>query len=124
MSGQERRASPRIRDEGLALKLDAGNFDIVTHTLNLSSSGIYCKVQKQIPIMSRVKLVLQLPDISKGGGGLNNISLEGVVVREHPVIIDGQVRHYDCAIFFDGLPSKTKEAISDYITNKAQSKQT
>ncbi len=115
---QERRSYPRIHDEGLALKLNAGDFDTITHTLDISASGIYCKVNKEIPLMSRVGLILMIPDSSKDAKAIKSLEVDGVVVREHPVIIDGEIKHYDVAIFFDNLSAKNREMISDYISNK------
>jgi len=107
MVNQDRRSCPRVKAEGLSLRLNAGDFDTMTHTLNISASGLYCKVDREIPLMSRVKLALMLPEA---------LEVDGVVVREHPVIIDGEVKHYDIAIFFDNLSAKTRDAISSYIT--------
>lgn len=118
MTNEERRRSPRIEDGGLSLKLNIDDFDTVTHTLNLSASGIYCKIDREIPLMSRVKLVLMIPDTAKDEKTIRNLALDGVVVREHPVIIDGQIKHYDAAIFFDNLSSKDSEIISEYISKK------
>ena len=112
MVEQDRRLFPRIDDEGLSLRLEAGNFDMLTHTLNLSASGIYCKVDKEIPLMSRVKLMLMLPGQEKGPQG---VELSGVVVRQHPVIIDGVIKHYDVAIFFEDLSKRDRDMILNYI---------
>lgn len=117
MTDQERRSYPRIPDETLSLKLDTGSFDTVTHTLNISASGIYCKLDREIPLMSRVRLVLMMPDPA-GESKPKSLEVEGVVVREHPVIIDGKVKHYDAAIFFDSLSSKDRETIEYYIARK------
>jgi len=111
MVEQERRTFPRIHAEGLSLKVKAGDFDTMTHTLNLSASGIYCKIEKEIPLMSRVKLMLMLPEDK-------SIEVDGVVVREHPVIIDGVTKHYDVAIFFDDLLPKNREMIESYISKR------
>lgn len=119
MTGQERRRFPRIPDETLSLKLNADGFDTITHTLNISESGIYCKLDKEIPLMSRVKIVLMIPDQAKDGPP-RSVDVEGVVVREHPVIIDGKIKHYDAAIFFDCLTPKVRELISQYIARKKQ----
>jgi hypothetical protein len=116
MANQERRKFPRIHDEGLALKLNAGGFDTMTHTMDISASGTYCKVSRQIPLMSRVKIVLMVPEAGKGEP--RQLELDGVVVREHPVIIDGAIKHYDVAIFFDNLSEKDKSAIENYIAKK------
>ena len=115
---EERRRAPRIKDEGLSLKLNAGDFDTVTHTLNVSASGIYCKIPKEIPLMSRVKIVLMIPGMSKEDKMVHSMTVDGIVVREHPVIIDGEVKHYDIAIFFEDLSPKNKEIISNYIALK------
>lgn len=114
----ERRHTPRIEDEGLFVKLHIGDFDAVTHTLNLSTSGIYCKVEREIPLMSRVRLMLEIPDQSKADRPLTSLEVDGVVVREHPVIINDEIRHYDVAIFFDNLSPKDTEIISGYISRK------
>ena len=116
MAAQERRKFQRIEDSGLSLKLEG--FDSITHTLNISPSGVYCKVDKPLPLMSRVRLKLMVPDASKEKGAVKNLEVSGIVVREHPVIVDGSIKHYDIAIFFEDLPSKDKEAITNYISNK------
>ena len=113
MAAQERRSFPRIHDEGLSLKLNSGDFDTITHTQDISASGLYCKVTKHIPLMSRVILSLMLSENKP-------LDVEGVVVREHPVVIDGVVKHYDVAIFFDNLSEKNKEEIQEYISRKKQ----
>ena len=117
MSSPERRKHPRVDDNTLSLKLEAGGFDTITHTLNISASGIYCKLDHEIPLMSRVKLFLMVPDPAKEGKP-RNLEVEGVVVREHPVIIDGKVKHYDAAIFFDSLSGRDRDIIASYIAHK------
>lgn len=116
MVDQERRSFPRIHDEGLSLKLKTDSFDTITHTLNLSASGICCKIDKEIPLMSRVRLVLMLPETSSESKA--TVEVGGVIVREHPVIIDGTTRHYDVAIFFDDLSEKNRQTILNYILSR------
>ena len=118
MVAAERRSFPRVRDEGLSLRLNAGDFDTVTHTLDISASGIYCKIDREIPIMSRVRLKLMVPDSAKSSKNTVELDVDGVVVREHPVIIDGVIKHYDAAIFFDNLSEKNSEIIQNYISSK------
>lgn len=113
MVSEERRKSPRIKDDGLSLRLEG--FDSVTHTLNISPSGVYCKVDKELPLMSRLKLALVLPDSSREDG-VKSMEVTGIVVRQHPVVIDGATKHYDVAIFFEDLSPKDKDAISAYIS--------
>lgn len=124
MAPTERRRAPRIADEGLALEVKGGDFDIMTHTLNISASGIYCKVEKELPLMSRVQLMLMIPDFAKDGKSSVGVEVDGVVVRQHPVIIDGRVKHYDIAIFFENLSPKHRDMISAYIARKKGTPQT
>lgn len=116
MAGEERRRFPRLDDNSLSVKLDG--FDSITHTLNISPSGVYCKVDKELPLMSRVKLMLMVPDATKDKSSVKNLEVSGIVVREHPVIVDGVIKHYDIAIFFEDLSVKDKEIISAYILKK------
>ena len=118
MASTERRKFPRIHDEGLSLKLDVGGSGTMTHTTDISASGIYCKVGREIPLMSRVKLTLMMPGKDREDRASNPLEVDGVVVREHPVIIDGAVKHFDVAIFFDSLSEKDKSAIEAYIERK------
>lgn len=118
MANQERRRAARINDSELSLKLRVGQADAVTNTLNISSSGLYCKVDRELPLMSRVQLALMIPISSAGTKETKEVMVEGVVVRAHPVIVDGKTQHYDVAIFFDNLDPKTKEMITAYISRK------
>jgi hypothetical protein len=115
MVATERRSFPRVRDEGLSLELKSGDFDTATHTLDISASGIYCKIDREIPLMSRVRIKLMVPGPGKKDKELN---VDGVIVREHPVIIDGMIKHYDAAIFFDNLSEKSRDIIKNYISTK------
>ena len=114
----EKRSWPRISDEGLSLRVKGEEFDAITHTLNISASGVYCKVDRELPLMSRVRLMLMVPNKGSSGDDAAKIDVTGVVVREHPVIIGGAIKHYDVAIFFDALTEKDKETISQYVRTK------
>ena len=115
----ERRGAPRAADKDLAMKLRLGEVDAAIHTLNISASGAYCKTDKEIPLMSRVKLIIMLPDTERPGSPERRIEVTGVVVREHPVLVDGKIKHYDLAIFFEDISAKDREALSTYVSKKA-----
>lgn len=118
MVSMERRKFPRVKDDGLPLKLRLDDFDSITHTMNISSSGVYCKLDKELPLMSRVKLMLMIPDPAKENA-MKDLEVNGVVVRQHPVTIDGVIKHYDVAIFFEDLSEKDKENIGNYVKRKS-----
>lgn len=109
----ERRGAPRsVKD--IEMKMKLGELDTVIHTLNISASGAYCKIDKEMPLMSRVKLVIMLPE--QGAG--NRIEVTGVIVREHPVVVDGKIQHYDVAIFFEDISRKDRDALTRYVSEK------
>ncbi|MBF0216460.1 MAG: PilZ domain-containing protein [Candidatus Omnitrophica bacterium] len=112
--GKDRRRYPRIKDKGISIQFKGDGFDAITQSLDVSASGIYCKIEKSIPLMTRLEIVLALPDPGQKGGVVI-LNVEGVVVREHPVIRDGKIVHYDVAIFFNALTLEERELIVNYI---------
>ena len=114
----ERRRFPRIKDNKVSLKLKTDQFEsAISQSLNISASGVYCKIDKELPLMSRVKIILMLPEKSpEAPHKAQKIETEGVVVREHPVIENGKIMHYDVAVFFDNLSAKDREVIKKYIS--------
>lgn len=113
----EKRGYPRLKDENISLKVKSGDIDIITKSLDISASGVYCKVEKEIPIMSRIKVVLIVPKPKTDNARIGRtvkIETDGVVVREHPVIINGKIAHYDVAIFFDNISAKNREILLEY----------
>ncbi|MFH1594158.1 MAG: PilZ domain-containing protein [Candidatus Omnitrophota bacterium] len=121
MSKGEKREYPRLQDGGISLKVKSGGVDIITKSLDISASGVYCKVEKEVAIMSRIRVILIVPKVKKDGeesSGTVKIETDGVVVREHPVIEDGKIVHYDVAIFFDNICAKDRENLLAYIDQK------
>ncbi len=114
---KERRRFPRIKDKDISIKLSGDGFNTITQSLDVSASGIYCKVDRPIPLMTRVQVVLSLP--GRGGSSSSTMKIDGVVVREHPVLKDGDVQHYDVAIFFDSLMPKERNKLVQYISKKS-----
>ena len=118
----ERRRYPRLKDDRVSLKVKAGDVDTITKSLDISASGGYCKVEKELPLLSRIKvlLILAKPKNETSPQGTVKVETDGVVVREHPVIMNGKVVHYDVAIFFDNISAKDRQALLDYINSKTE----
>jgi hypothetical protein len=68
--------------------------------------------------MSRVHIVMMFPDQNGLQENMKALDITGVVVREHPVIINGEIKHYDVAIFFDSLTQRDKEMILEYVARR------
>ena len=122
VDSKERREYPRIKDDKVSLKLKTDQFEsTISQSLNISASGVYCKIDKELPLLSRVKIILMLPiDTEDDTSKINKVETEGVIVREHPVIENGKIIHYDVAIFFDSLSAKNRETIKKFITKKIE----
>jgi len=116
---KERRRYPRIKDKDISIQLMGEGFDVITQSLDVSANGIYCKIKKPIPLMTRLQIVLALPNKSKSARP-TILTIEGIVVREHPVKREGHIEHYDVAIFFNSLMPQERETLVNYISKKQQ----
>ncbi len=110
----ERRKHPRL-DKSLPVKVLGDTFDFVTDTVNISSGGVLCNLDKPIPIMTKLKIALMLPDIS--GKGASRIDCEGIVIRteEHTKEIGN--KRYAFAIVFSDIKDEDKAKISRYVAS-------
>jgi hypothetical protein len=115
----ERRKYPRVKDKDISIKLSGEGFETITQSLDVSASGVYCKVSERIPVMTRVQITLTLPGKNKSSRPMT-MDIEGVVVREHPVMKEGRVEHYDVAIFFNALLPRERDLLVKYIEERAK----
>lgn len=111
---QERRKYLRAQKH-LPLKLADKAFDIITETADISSAGIYCRVTRLLPVMSKIEVIMLVP-VKGNGRHTKKIKARGVVVRTEPVILrDTDKAHYNVAIFFTDMSKKDQKAIETYI---------
>ncbi len=115
----ERRRYPRIKDDKISIKLSGDGFSAITQSLDVSASGVYCKVAERLPLMTIVQIVLSLPGRTFSSKS-TNMKIDGVVVREHPVKKDGKIVHYDVAIFFNMLLPKERRKLAAYIESRTK----
>lgn len=110
-SSHERRRSPRL-EHTVPLKLSSGDIDIVTESRNLSSSGVYCRVNAYIEPMTKLKIHLLLPVKKNNRTATHRISCQGVVVRAESV---PDHNYFNAAIFFNDIQPKDIQAIADFV---------
>ncbi|NQT75475.1 MAG: PilZ domain-containing protein [Candidatus Omnitrophica bacterium] len=111
---EERRKHLRVKKQ-LPLKIADNAFDIITETTDISSSGIYCRVTRLLPIMSKIEVVLIVPT-KANGKQTRKIKCKGVVVRTEPLILkDADKAHYNTAIFFTDISKKDQKIIESYV---------
>ncbi|MFC1631312.1 PilZ domain-containing protein [Candidatus Omnitrophota bacterium] len=114
-SRTERRQHPRT--EGLLpLKISQKGLDVITETKNISCSGVCCRVNKPIPLMTKLGLTLLLP--IRHGTKVNTakVKCKGVVVRSEPTIVEeADTAYQSIAVFFSDLSKKDRGKITEYV---------
>ena len=109
--GIERRNNQRS-ENNIPVKICQKDGDIVTETMNVSRSGAYCCVDRNLPLMTRLKIHLLLSQRDAGKSAARKISCEGVVVRSEPAADEN---NYNIAIFFSDITRRDAECLMDYI---------
>ena len=110
---QERRRYTRL-DNNIPLKIRSDDFDIVTETKNLSSSGAYCRINKYLEPMTKLKIVLLLPLRRRNRLTTKKISCQGIIVRTESIPGD---QYFNVAIYFSDIPQKDVNCLNDYINS-------
>lgn len=110
---KERRRSPRA-DKALSIKLSDVDFDILTETTNVSASGTYCPVNKPLPLMTKIGVVLLIPIKKNKTKTIRKVTCSGVVVRlEHT---NKNAKYpYQAAIYFNNIKDPDKKALRSYV---------
>lgn len=105
--GKERRRYPRSR-RNLQVVVDDSGPGVLNHVDNISANGVLCHTVKPIPLMTRMRINLELP-FSDG----HRIDAEGVVVRCDP---DEQGDdHFRVAILFTRMEDEDQQAIQQLV---------
>jgi len=105
--GDDRRRYPRSR-RGLPLLSDASGPGVLNHVDNISANGVLCHTVKPIPLMTRMRIVLDLPKQFE-----RRVDAEGIVVRCEPDA-QGDDR-FRVAILFSKLDDEDHEALRQYV---------
>lgn len=111
---REKRRHPRV-EKSLSLKLFDPSFRIITETKNISCSGAYCKVDRFLPPLTKLGIILFVPSITKNRDKHHKIECKGVVVRTEPAAEDNGHKFYNIAIFFEQIANNHSQIISNYV---------
>ena len=112
--GIERRKYPRAKADFQAV-IDNGFEAIKTKVDNISCSGIYCEVNKEIPLMTKLDLNMLIPTTFPSMGEFFRVHCSGVVIRAELSKHKGK---YNIAILFSDLLEGAKNKLSSYIVAK------
>lgn len=105
--GSERRRYPRSRRKIAAISDETGP-GVLNHIDNVSASGVLCHTVKPVPLMTKLKMVLELPKPFD-----RRVECEGVVVRCE---LDEQGDdNFKVAILYTRVDPEDREALEDYV---------
>ena len=111
----ERRKHPRTK-RALPLKIFKKGLDVITETRNISCSGVYCRINKPLPLMSKVGITVLLPIRHRTKMKTEKVRCSGVVVRSEPTIVqEADTAYQNVAIFFTDLSKKDKLKVAEYV---------
>ena len=115
-SSSERRRDPRIIGN-IPVKVCSDDCDIVTETKNLSRSGAYCRINKYLEPMTKLKIHLLLPFKRNEKVLTKKVSCQGVIVRTESV---PREEGYNIAIFFNDILNKDADCISEFVNSTVE----
>ena len=110
MMNDDRRGSARLV-ESLPFKIGGEGFDVASETLNMSKSGLLCRVRKEIPLMTKIEVLLLLPGAE---GKANEIRAKGVIVRSEK----NEDGTFKVAIFFTEMSKNCQERFDAYLQKR------
>ena len=114
MPFSERRKYPRV-SEAVSCQVSLGSGKFQTLTKNLSCGGTLCSLSEQIPPMTKLELVLDLPPASSGmAPGRKVVHCMGVVIRQDRLPLEEQPA-YLTAIYFSDLKPEDRRRIGEFI---------
>ena len=105
--GEDRRRYPRSRRK-LPVMVDDSGPGVLNHVDNISANGVLCHTVKPIPLMTRMRVTIELP---KPAG--RRVDAEGIVVRCDPDDMGDD--HFKVAILFTKLDDEDYEAIHGFV---------
>ncbi|MBI4356041.1 MAG: PilZ domain-containing protein [Candidatus Omnitrophica bacterium] len=110
----ERRRSRRIL-RTVPVRIGLGTEELTAESIDLSVAGVYCRVTKRVPVMTKVQIVLILPGGHRGPEPVR-VSCAGVVVRAEAAAVPGDNGPpYRIAIFFTELASADRDTLTAFV---------
>ncbi len=112
-NGSERRRYHRSR-RGFPAVVDESGPGVLNHIDNISPNGILCHTVKPVPLMTKLRMALELPKPNN-----HRLDCEGIVVRCDPH--ESGDDHFKVAILFTRLDDADQKAISHFVEEDLQS---
>jgi c-di-GMP-binding flagellar brake protein YcgR len=113
MTHVERRGSVRVPAR-LAMEIAVHGGTTSVESLNVSANGVYFATRYFIPVLTRLRITLDLAGEGKGARS-TSVACDGVVVRTEPEFEDPAVDEYSVACYFTSISERDREALETYI---------
>ncbi len=110
----ERRVSQRY-DTQLPLNIGTDGLELVSTTKNISCSGVYCRLNRFLPVMTKLEVKMTLPIIEDNKKIEKSFTAEAVVVRVDPEHERAGCDSYHIGIFFMNIKEEYRNLINRYI---------
>lgn len=111
MSTAERRGSTRVPAR-LSMEIVLGGDTAPAESLNVSANGVYFASRAFIPLLTRLRVTLELPG---DAGATSRVSCDGVVVRTEPETETASAREYQVACYFTEISESDRTRLEAYI---------
>ena len=96
--------------EPFLFKIGHRGYDVQAITINISSHGALCIVDRDIPIMSQLNIGLELP--AGFSQKQKTIHLKGVLVRKEK---EERTGRFLVAVYFSGIKPADQKRLEHYI---------
>lgn len=110
----ERRINQRF-DVQLPIDISGAGFQMSVTTKNVSCSGIYCQVDRFIPVMTKLELEMVVPLIENQKKVEKRFKCHAVVVRTEPESEREMTDYCNLGLFFTDLTEKDRNLLAIYI---------
>jgi c-di-GMP-binding flagellar brake protein YcgR len=118
----ERRRSPRLKATHEVVLSTGSDFGegsgerIVAQSVDLSLGGVYCTLDRYLPVFSKFRLHLTLPlRDADGADVVEECEVQAVVVRIQPEEPLASCNSYEAALAFLGVGEHTELVLARYL---------
>ncbi len=111
MTRVERRSAARLPAR-LAMEITLGADRARAESLNVSANGVYFSSKAYIPLLTRLRITLELPEEP---GSTSRVACDGVVVRTEPEVETASASEYEVACYFTDMSDTDRDRLESYI---------
>jgi len=112
----DKRVHPRFI-LSLPLEINTSRFHLLTRTKNISCSGIYCEINRYIPLRTKLSVSMKLSFFIDGKKVQRTVNCPAEVVRIDPPT-KRVIANYNVGIVFSGIKEKNRDLILQYVHQK------